>query len=81
MLTAGDRTATYGEFAEAAAKVKLDKEPEIKKDPATWWLLGKPKQRLDIPHKVNAARNTRSIPAFPAWSMPRSRRARCRGER
>ena len=55
VLTAGDRTATYGEFAEAAAKVKLDKEPEIKKDPATWWLLGKPKQRLDIPHKVNGS--------------------------
>src|SRR4029077_11870644 len=44
-----------GEFAEAAAKVKLDKEPEIKKDPATWWLLGQPKQRLDIPHKVNGS--------------------------
>jgi isoquinoline 1-oxidoreductase beta subunit len=55
VLTAGDRTANYGEFAEAAAKVKLDKEPEIKKDPATWWLLGKPKQRLDIPHKVNGS--------------------------
>ena len=55
VLTAGDRTATYGEFAEAAAKVKLDKEPEIKNDPATWWLLGKPKQRLDIPHKVNGS--------------------------
>ena len=55
VLTAGDRTASYGEFAEAAAKVKLDKEPEIKKDPATWWLLGKPKQRLDIPHKVNGS--------------------------
>src|SRR3984893_5598113 len=34
VLTAGDRTGTYGDFAEAAAKVKLAKEPEIKKDPA-----------------------------------------------
>jgi len=55
VLTAGDRTGTYGEFAEAAARVKLDKEPEIKKDPATWWLLGKGQQRLDIPHKVNGS--------------------------
>jgi len=55
VLTAGNRTGTYGEFAEAAAKVKLDKEPEIQKDPAKWWLLGKPRQRLDIPHKVNGS--------------------------
>jgi isoquinoline 1-oxidoreductase subunit beta len=55
VLTAGNRTATYGEFAEAAAKVTLDKEPEIKKDPSQWWLLGKPRQRLDIPNKVNGS--------------------------
>src|SRR6266567_8280230 len=34
VLTAGNHTGTYGEFAEAATKVKLDKEPEIQKDPA-----------------------------------------------
>ena len=55
MLTAGSRSGSYGEFAEAAAKVKLDKEPEIQTDPAKWWLLGKPMQRLDIPHKVNGS--------------------------
>src|SRR5436190_8458141 len=55
VLTAGNRTGTYGEFAEAAAKVKLDKEPEIQKDPSKWWLLGKPRQRLDIPHKINGS--------------------------
>src|SRR6195256_1096964 len=55
VLTAGNRRGTYGEFAEAAAKVKLDKEPEIQTDPATWWLLGKPTQRLDIPNKVNGS--------------------------
>ena len=55
VLTAGNRTGTYGEFAEAAAKVKLDKEPEINIDPAKWWLLGKPMQRLDIPNKVNGS--------------------------
>src|SRR5258708_12809874 len=55
VLTAGDRTGTYGEFAEAAAKVKLDKEPDIQTDPAKWWLLGKPRPRLDIPNKANAS--------------------------
>lgn len=55
VLKAGNRTGTYAEFAAAAAKVKLDKEPEIKRDPKTWWLLGKPTQRLDIPHKVNGS--------------------------
>jgi isoquinoline 1-oxidoreductase beta subunit len=55
VLTAGNRTATYGEFAEAAARVTLDKEPEIKKDPSQWWLLGKPRQRLDIPNKVSGS--------------------------
>src|SRR5260370_4203079 len=55
VLPAGDRTGTYGEFAEAAAKVKLDKEPAIQTDPAKWWLLGKPRQRLDTPNKVNGS--------------------------
>ena len=55
VLTAGSRSGTYGEFAEAAARVTLDKEPEIQTDPAKWWLLGKPRQRLDIPHKVNGS--------------------------
>ncbi len=55
ILTSGNRSATYGEFAEAAAKVQLDKEPAIVTDPAKWWLLGKPTQRLDIPHKVDGS--------------------------
>ena len=56
MLRAGNHTAIYGEFAEAAAKVKLDKEPEIKKDPSQWWLLGRDNiQRIDIPNKVNGS--------------------------
>ena len=55
VLKSGARTGTYAEFAAAAAKVTLDKEPEIKRDPKTWWLLGKPTQRLDIPHKVNGS--------------------------
>jgi len=55
VLTSGGRTATYGEFAEAAAQVKLDKEPAINVDPTKWWLLGKDTMRLDIPHKVNGS--------------------------
>ena len=55
VLTSGSHTGTYGEFAEAAAKIKLDKEPAIPIDPATWWLLGNPTQRLDIPTKVNGS--------------------------
>ena len=35
--------------------MKLDKEPEINIDPAKWWLLGKSKQRVDIPNKVNGS--------------------------
>jgi isoquinoline 1-oxidoreductase beta subunit len=55
VLKSGNRTGSYAEFAAAAAKVTLDKEPEIKKDASKWWLLGKPTQRLDIPHKVNGS--------------------------
>jgi len=47
VLTAGNRTATYGEFAEAAAKVKLDKEPAIK-TPDQYKLMGKSMARLDV---------------------------------
>jgi isoquinoline 1-oxidoreductase subunit beta len=55
VLKAGNRTGTYAEFAAAAAKVTLDQEPAIKKDPKQWWLLGKGQQRIDIPHKVNGS--------------------------
>jgi isoquinoline 1-oxidoreductase beta subunit len=53
-LRAGNRSAPYAEFATAAADIKLDKEPEIKK-PGEWWLLGKPIHRLDVPNKVNGS--------------------------
>src|SRR5688572_688664 len=54
MLTSGSNKGSYAQFAAAAAQVKLDKEPEIKK-PSEWWLLGKGHQRLDIPHKVDGS--------------------------
>jgi isoquinoline 1-oxidoreductase beta subunit len=54
VLTSGARKGTYAEFAEAASKIKLDKEPAIK-TPEQWTLLGKPMQRIDIPHKVDGS--------------------------
>jgi isoquinoline 1-oxidoreductase beta subunit len=55
VLTAGSRSGTYGEFVDAAATVKLDKEPAINVDPTKWWLLGTGTMRLDIPNKVNGS--------------------------
>jgi isoquinoline 1-oxidoreductase beta subunit len=54
VLRSGNRTGTYAEFAVAASKIKLDQEPAIK-TPAQWTLLGKPTQRIDIPHKVDGS--------------------------
>ncbi len=54
VLKSGARTGTYAEFATAASKIKLDKEPAIK-TPAQWTLLGKPMQRIDIRHKVDGS--------------------------
>jgi isoquinoline 1-oxidoreductase beta subunit len=49
-----NRRLTYGKLAADAAKITLDKEPEIKK-PGEFKLLGKPLPRLDTPVKVNGA--------------------------
>ncbi len=54
VLTAGNRRATYAEFASAAATVTLDREPDIK-SPGEWWLLGTEVARLDVPVKVNGS--------------------------
>jgi len=51
---ASNRSLTYGKLAAEAAKIKLDKEPEIKK-PGEFKLLGKPLARLDTPVKVNGS--------------------------
>jgi isoquinoline 1-oxidoreductase beta subunit len=53
-LRSGNRVARYAEFATAAAKVRLDKEPAIKA-PGDWWLLGTEVPRLDVPVKVNGS--------------------------
>ena len=51
---ASNRRFTYGQLAADAAKVKLDKEPEIK-SPDQFKLIGKPLPRLDTPVKVTGA--------------------------
>ena len=53
-LKAGTCTATYAEFATAAAAITLPEEPTIKK-PGDWWLLGKPLKRLDVDVKSNGS--------------------------
>ena len=53
-LTSGARSATYAEFAAAAAAITLAEEPAIKK-PGEWWLLGQPTARMDAPVKVNGS--------------------------
>src|SRR5215813_4589121 len=50
--TASGRKVNYGAVAAAAAGVKLDAEPAIKKS-EQYTLLGKPQKRLDVPLKVN----------------------------
>jgi isoquinoline 1-oxidoreductase beta subunit len=52
MLTAGNNSGTYGEFAAEAAAVTLEEEPAIKPY-GDWWLLGKEIPRLDVPLKTN----------------------------
>jgi isoquinoline 1-oxidoreductase beta subunit len=54
MLRAGRRSATYADFATAAAKITLAQEPAIKTRDQ-WWLLGNSTQRLDIPAKVDGS--------------------------
>lgn len=48
---ASKRQTTYGEMAEAAAKVEPPKEIKLK-DPKDWKILGKGLNRLDTPPKV-----------------------------
>ena len=49
---ASDRALRYGELANEAALIKLDKEPAIK-TPDQYKLMGKSMPRLDIPMKIN----------------------------
>jgi isoquinoline 1-oxidoreductase beta subunit len=51
---ASKRQVNYGAVAAAAAGVKLDAEPAIKK-PDQFKLLGQPQKRLDVPLKVDGS--------------------------
>ena len=54
MLSAGDRSGMFGEFAAAAAGIQLETEPKIK-TPDQFTLLGTSVARLDTPVKVNGS--------------------------
>jgi len=48
------RTLRYGEVAAAAAKIALDKEPEIK-TPDKFTFIGKPMPRVDVARKIDGS--------------------------
>jgi len=52
--TANNEKISYGQLAEAAAEVKYDGLPTLKKK-EDWTIIGKPVQRLDIPEKVTGS--------------------------
>jgi isoquinoline 1-oxidoreductase beta subunit len=51
-VISGSNKASYGELAEAAAKLPKPEKVTLK-DPKDWKLIGKGKKRLDSPEKVN----------------------------
>jgi isoquinoline 1-oxidoreductase beta subunit len=59
VLSAGNRTGTYAEFATAAASIQLPEEPAIR-TPDEFQFLGSSVARLDIPLKVSG------VAQFPA---------------
>ncbi len=52
MVTAGDKSATYGELATAAGALPAPGEVPLK-DPKDWKYIGKGVKRLDTPAKIN----------------------------
>jgi isoquinoline 1-oxidoreductase subunit beta len=52
VTSAAGKSASYGELAEAAARVPVPKEVRLK-SPADFRLIGKPSARLDTPGKVD----------------------------
>jgi len=54
ITSASGQTASYGELAEAAAKLPVPKEVSLK-SPAEFRLIGKPLARLDTPSKVDGS--------------------------
>ena len=56
ILSSGNNTGTYGEFATGAAQVTLAEEPATK-TPEQFQFLGTSVQRIDVPLKVNGSAN------------------------
>lgn len=54
MVIAGDQRASYGELAEAAAKLETPRSVTLK-DPKDWKIIGKATKRLDGPEKINGS--------------------------
>ncbi|MCF6405255.1 xanthine dehydrogenase family protein molybdopterin-binding subunit [Chitinophaga filiformis] len=52
VVTAGDKSATYGELATAAAALPAPGDVPLK-DPKNWKYIGKGVKRLDTPAKIN----------------------------
>jgi len=52
MVIAGDKSISYGELAEAAAKLETPIAVTLK-DPKDWRIIGKATKRLDGPEKIN----------------------------
>ncbi len=51
VVLAGDNRATFGELADAAAKLPKPASVTLK-DPKDWLIIGKPTKRLDTPEKI-----------------------------
>ncbi|HSI24393.1 MAG TPA: xanthine dehydrogenase family protein molybdopterin-binding subunit [Methylotenera sp.] len=51
-ILSGDKKISYGELAEAAAKLETPKTITLK-DPKDWKIIGKATKRLDGPEKIN----------------------------
>lgn len=51
-VISGDKKLSYGELAEAAAKIETPKTVTLK-DPKDWKMIGKATKRLDGPEKIN----------------------------
>jgi isoquinoline 1-oxidoreductase beta subunit len=53
-VMAGERKLSYGQLAEAAAKLEAPTQVTLK-EPKDWKILGKPTKRLDSPEKINGS--------------------------